>query len=171
MPPLLVGASFETWFYRALVLLVVSCPCALVISTPVSIVSALAGAARRGVLVKGGVHLERLAGVRAIAFDKTGTLTRAALRVTAVLRRRRSHRGELLAAAAAVEVALGASDRGGDRRRSARARPDRSAAAGDVRALPGLGAEGRVDGALVVCGNVRLFRERGLLDAGGRTRR
>src|SRR5262245_7771392 len=71
VPPL-TGASCESWFYRALVLLVVSCPCALVISTPVSIVSALAGGARRGVLLKGGVHLERLASVKALAFDKTG---------------------------------------------------------------------------------------------------
>ncbi|MGH9173814.1 MAG: heavy metal translocating P-type ATPase, partial [Vicinamibacterales bacterium] len=158
----LAGGSFETWFYRALVLLVVSCPCALVISTPVSIVSALAGAARRGVLVKGGVHLERLAGIRAIAFDKTGTLTRASLRVTAVLPVPGITRDELLSMAAAIEarsehpVAAAIVT-------EARTRGLIFGLAGDVRALPGLGAEGRLAGARVVCGNLRLFRERGLL--------
>lgn len=84
-PPLLLDASFEVWFYRALVLLVIACPCALVISTPVTLVSALTNAARHGVLVKGGRHLEVLAGVRAFAFDKTGTLTEAQLTVTDII--------------------------------------------------------------------------------------
>ncbi len=162
IPPLL-GQSFETWFYRALVLLVVSCPCALVISTPVSIVSALAGAARRGVLVKGGVHLERLAGVRAIAFDKTGTLTRASLRVTTVLPAAGVTEAELLATAAAIEARsehpIAAAIVG-----EARSRGLIFGVAGQVRALPGLGAEGTIAGAHVVCGNVRLFRERQLLN-------
>jgi Zn2+/Cd2+-exporting ATPase len=162
VPPLL-GGSFEEWFYRALVLLVVSCPCALVISTPVSIVSALAGAARRGVLVKGGIHLERLAAVRVIAFDKTGTLTRASVRVTGVRPADGVTEAELLATAAAVEsrsehpiaAAIVA---------EARARDLAFDGATDVRALPGLGAEGHLAGVPVVCGNLRLLAERGLLD-------
>lgn len=73
--PTALGQPFGVWFYRALVILVIGCPCALVISTPVTILSALAVAARRGMLVKGGVHLEALRQVRRVAFDKTGTLT------------------------------------------------------------------------------------------------
>lgn len=74
-PPLLLGESFLIWFTRALVLLVIACPCALVISTPVAITSAIGGASRRGVLIKGGKYLEEMKKVKAIAFDKTGTLT------------------------------------------------------------------------------------------------
>jgi Zn2+/Cd2+-exporting ATPase len=85
IPPVFFAQPFDAWFYRALVLLVISCPCALVISTPVTIVSGLAAAARAGVLIKGGRYLEAIGRLQAIAFDKTGTLTYGAPVVTDIL--------------------------------------------------------------------------------------
>jgi Cd2+/Zn2+-exporting ATPase len=102
VPPLL-GASFEEWFYRSLVLLVIACPCALVLSTPVAIVSALAAAARNGILIKGGAYLERAAAIDTIAFDKTGTLTLGQPEVTAVVPLNGYRADELLATAASIE--------------------------------------------------------------------
>ncbi|MFJ2988597.1 heavy metal translocating P-type ATPase [Collimonas sp. NPDC087041] len=84
MPPLLLGLPFYPWLYKALVLLVIACPCALVISTPVTVVSGLAAAARHGVLIKGGVYLELGRKIKALALDKTGTLTLGKPRVTDV---------------------------------------------------------------------------------------
>jgi Cd2+/Zn2+-exporting ATPase len=161
VPPLVFGGSWHTWVYRALVLLVVSCPCALVISTPVSIVAALAAAARKGVLIKGGVHLERAGRVRCIAFDKTGTLTRGVLQVVGVVPLNGLTADSVIALAASVE------------RRSehpiARAILAYAASADigmppgeGVESLAGRGAEGRVGGARVVLGNHRLFEERRL---------
>jgi Cd2+/Zn2+-exporting ATPase len=85
VPPILLSEPFSGWFYRSLVLLVIACPCALVISTPVTIVSGLTNAMRRGILIKGGRYLELMAGVKAIAFDKTGTLTEGTPRVTDIV--------------------------------------------------------------------------------------
>ncbi len=102
IPPLL-GASFDTWFYRGLALLIISCPCALVISTPVSILAALARATRNGVLIKGGAYLEQMAGLKAVAFDKTGTLTRGRPAVTDVVPLNGASPRRVLVVAAALE--------------------------------------------------------------------
>lgn len=103
VPPLL-GADFHVWLYKALVLLVVACPCALVLSTPVTVVSALARAAQAGVLVKGGVHLEALGRLRALAMDKTGTLTEGRFRVVECVPLNGFVETELHAVVASVEL-------------------------------------------------------------------
>ncbi len=160
-PPLVAGADWSTWIYRSLVLLVISCPCALVISTPVSIVSALAAAARKGVLIKGGARLEQLASVRCVAFDKTGTLTSGRLHVTDVVPLNGARAEQVLALAGSLE------------RRSehpvGHAIVTRATSSGvefgtvrAFQALPGLGAEGQVGGTSVIVGSHRLFEDRGL---------
>ncbi|HEC76403.1 MAG TPA: hypothetical protein ENI33_03985 [Thermoplasmatales archaeon] len=85
LPTIIFGLEFSEWFYRALVLLVVSCPCALAISTPVSMVSGLTSAAKNGVLIKGGSYLEEIKSARIIVFDKTGTLTEGKPEVTDII--------------------------------------------------------------------------------------
>lgn len=103
VPPLLFGGVWLDWLYRSLVLLVIACPCALVISTPVSVVAALAAAARNGVLVKGGVYIEAPARLKAIAMDKTGTLTEGKPSVVDVVPLSGHNEIELLQRAAALE--------------------------------------------------------------------
>ncbi len=104
LPPLLAGGAWSEWIYRSLVLLVIACPCALMISTPVSIVAAIAGAAHHGVLVKGGVYMEVPAGLKVIALDKTGTLTEGKPRVVDVHPMPGTSERELLEKAAALEA-------------------------------------------------------------------
>ncbi|OGT06514.1 MAG: 4-deoxy-4-formamido-L-arabinose-phospho-UDP deformylase [Gallionellales bacterium RBG_16_57_15] len=104
VPPLLFGAAFEPWFYKALVMLVIACPCALVISTPVTVVSGLAAAARQGILVKGGVHLENGRLLKAVALDKTGTLTHGRPVVTDVIPLVEQPADALLQLAASVDA-------------------------------------------------------------------
>jgi Cd2+/Zn2+-exporting ATPase len=104
VPPLLFDAAWDDWFYRALVLLVIACPCALVISTPVSIVAALAASARQGVLIKGGTYVEQPARLRAMAFDKTGTLSWGQPAVVAVVPFNGHSEQELIERATALEA-------------------------------------------------------------------
>ncbi len=103
VPPLLTGAEWQPWIYKGLTLLLIGCPCALVISTPAAITSALAAATRRGALIKGGAALESLGSVRTIAFDKTGTLTEGKPRVTAIQPFAQQDEAWLLSTAAAIE--------------------------------------------------------------------
>lgn len=103
LPPLVFAQPWETWLYRGLALLLIACPCALVISTPAAITSGLAAASRRGVLIKGGAALEQLGRVELVAFDKTGTLTQGAPRVTDIISCSALSSNELLQSAAAIE--------------------------------------------------------------------
>ncbi len=160
IPPLLLDGGWSEWFYRGLVLLVIACPCALVISTPVSIVSALTSAARRGVLIKGGSHLEAAAGIKAIAFDKTGTLTEGRPTLGEVVPLSGHTRAELLEIAASIEQRaihlLGQAIVN-----AANAEGIRVIPADDYRILPGKGATATLAGRAVWIGSPRLLAERG----------
>jgi Cd2+/Zn2+-exporting ATPase len=149
------------WLYRALVLLVIACPCALVIATPVAYVSALAAAARRGVLIKGGIHLERLATIRAIAFDKTGTLTHGRPEVAEILSVSDATPEAVLQLAAAVERHSEHPIASAIVRR-ALATGVAPAPIADFRASHGLGAEGSVNGLRVLVGSARYLGDRGV---------
>ena len=161
VPPLAFHADASTWLYRALVLLVIACPCALVISTPVSIVAALSAAARNGVLIKGGAYLERLAAARVVAFDKTGTLTRGTPAVTDVVAAGGATTADVVRFAAAVEARSEHPIARAIAAHAARLSIDVPPAIGFV-AAPGLGAEARVMGHVVVIGNGRMLVSRGI---------
>jgi Cd2+/Zn2+-exporting ATPase len=103
VPPMFFGGAFKDWFYRTLVVLLISCPCALVISAPMTIVCALIQAARNGVLIKGGIYIEQLASVKGIAFDKTGTLTTGEIEVDSVIPLNEHSEEEVLSVAASLE--------------------------------------------------------------------
>lgn len=156
VPPLF-GGEWSTWLYRGLVMLVVACPCALVISTPVTVVSGLARAARLGMVIKGGVYLENGARIAHVAFDKTGTLTKGHPAVTDVEPVDSLSREEILSIAAAVESrsehpiakAIIAAD------------PHSRVVATDFQSFPGLGASAVVNGETYRIGNHRWIHDSG----------
>lgn len=154
-----------TWFdaaYKALVLLVIACPCALIISTPVTVVSALAAAARRGILIKGGIHLEEARNLKAIAFDKTGTVTEGKPTLVAFVAVD-SVAGKSRLAGLAASLA-GRSDHPVSKAIAAGLRGEvidtEAQEVDEFVALPGRGVQGRINGQVLVLGNHRLVEER-----------
>ena len=159
VPPLF-GQPLDAWIYRALALIVLACPCALVVSTPVALVAGIGNAARHGVLIKGGTHLEQAASIRVLAFDKTGTLTQGRPEVQAIIPLGGRTEEEVLRLAAAVE-----------------ARSEHPLAAAILRhakrvagspqvgqafeAIIGHGAKAEVDGRVLFVGSPRFFEQRG----------
>ena len=156
--PWLLGWTWITAVYKALVLLVIACPCALVISTPVTIVSGLAAAARRGILIKGGIYLEGARKLKAIALDKTGTLTEGKPRL--VVREMWAPVADATVVEAVAAALAGASDHPVSRAIAQGLAPSTWAVT-DFKALAGRGIEARVDGNAYVLGNQRLIEERG----------
>ena len=164
VPPLFLNGAWGEWVYKALVLLVIACPCALVISTPVSIVSGLAAAARKGILVKGGVYLEQGRKLKWLALDKTGTLTHGKPVQTdfAVLNNRLPENDQVLASSLAARSDHPVSQA------IARAAAEQGITTQTVHeftALAGRGVQGEIDGTHYVLGNHRLIHERGLCNA------
>jgi len=164
VPPLLFGGDWTVWTYRGLSLLLIACPCALVLSTPAAIASGIAAGTRRGLLLKGGAALEMLGKVKAVAFDKTGTLTIGRPQVTDIVALDGSE-AVVLAEAAAVES--------GSSHPLARAILDAAAArkvavpaVAEASAIAGKAVLGRVGGALLAVGSPRYAAERGPLPAG-----
>jgi len=161
VPPLALGGDWNTWIYRALALLLIGCPCALVISVPASIASALSTGARRGLLMKGGVVIENLARVKTVAFDKTGTLTIGKPVVTDI-RAFGIEESELLELAAGVET--GSSHPLAEAILAvAEARGVKARLATDARAIVGRGVEAKIDGEAVFVGSPRFAAEIGAL--------
>ncbi|WP_176399211.1 heavy metal translocating P-type ATPase [Pandoraea sp. PE-S2T-3] len=177
VPPLAFGLAWTPWIYKALVMLVIACPCALVISTPVTVVSGLTAAARAGILIKGGAFLESGRLIRAVALDKTGTLTRGephltdvvplgdALGTSEAVEASEASRNEVLTLAAALDAQT--------THPIARAVVDGYQATGlgplpavtDFEALPGMGVKGRIGQTLYYLGNHRLIESLGVCNA------
>jgi len=156
LPPFIMGMSYGDWFYRALVLLVVSCPCALAISTPVSMVSGITSATRNGVLIKGGEYVEEMKNVKVMVFDKTGTLTEGRLAVADIINFNNSSKDEILTIAASLESH--------SKHPLAKAILQRAKDNGlkleevhDFKSITGTGLKGKINGNIFHVGNKSLF--------------
>jgi len=160
VPTLIFGQPFHKWFYEAMAMLLVACPCALVISTPVSIVSAIGSAAKRGVLIKGGVYLEETGALSVIAFDKTGTLTMGKPQVTDVLQVNGYSERHIMAISAAIE-SRSEHPLGDAILNYARKKNIMIPSVTNFEAVPGKGAQGTVEGEAYQIGNARFFGDHG----------
>ncbi|NIA29333.1 MAG: cadmium-translocating P-type ATPase [Actinobacteria bacterium] len=158
IPPLISLLSWKISFLRAMAVLVAASPCALAIATPAAILAGIAQAGRNGVLIKGGVHLENLGALRAIAFDKTGTITRGKPEVTSIIPLNNMSEDELLRIAAAVEsrsnhpLARAILQKAQEKKFTL-------AEADNVQDFAGKGIQGKIDGKLIAIGNLKLFTE------------
>jgi len=157
IPTFVFGLPFNEWLYKALVLLMVSCPCALAISTPVAMVSGITSAARHGVLIKGSAYVEEISKIKVFAFDKTGTLTEGRLEITDVISFGRSKEDVLLKAASLETLS---------EHPIAKAIVEKAKEEGmklkdvdDFRAIAGKGVMGRINGEVYYVGSRRLFKE------------
>ena len=160
LPPLITQQPFSTWIYRALTFLVISCPCALVISIPLSFFGGIGGASSCGILIKGSTYLEELANTGVVVFDKTGTLTQGTFKVTGI------HPAEGVTDAALVEAAALAESWSKHpislSIKAAYGKPIDAARVTDVQELGGHGVTAKVDGKAVAAGNARLMEKLGL---------
>ena len=158
VPTLFLGQSLVDWVYKALVMLVVACPCALAISTPVAMVSAIANASGNGVLIKGSIHIEELAKARVISFDKTGTLTQGQLEVSEV---RGAEPAEVLRCAAALEAKSEHPIAQAIIEKARKVGIENGEPSG-FKTYPGRGVQARFEDSTVCVGNPRLLTELGI---------
>lgn len=159
IPPFIFGQPFDTWFYRALVLLVVSCPCALAISTPISMVSGITAGTRNGVLIKGGEYVEEMQNTRIMVFDKTGTLTEGKLEVTDVIPLNNYSSEDILQVAVSLEskskhplaeAILRYTEKSGIKLKNVQ----------EFESIPGKGIKGKIDDKTFYIGTEKLFNSR-----------
>jgi len=161
IPPLVIGGPFTEWFVRGLTLLVIACPCAFVISTPVSVVSGLTSAAQNGVLIKGGTHLEAMSEIEAVAIDKTGTLTTGELGVTDVIGLNGNSPADVLGCAGAIEQRSEHPIAAAVVEHAERVGVDESREISDFEAITGKGVRAELDGVQHYAGKPELFADLG----------